>query len=1721
METILHQNGYSLQKDSDVWTKPGYQGIAYSDGDEVELRVAAIIDQANDLSVLSPELRSHCTDWPSLYHLAGTRANLLRPFQDILQGADVLEIGAGCGAISRYLGECGANLLAVEGSSRRAAIARSRTRDLKNVTVLSDRFEQFQVDRKFDIITLIGVFEYANLFTAAANPPLAMLERIFALLKFEGTLIIAIENQLGLKYFAGAPEDHVGIPMYGIEGRYRPDQPQTFGRAALTRLLNQAGFSSAEFMAPFPDYKLPVSIVTEKGFEAKNFDASVFAWQGVNRDPQLPPISSFSLELAWPIVFENRIGLDLANSFLICASPRCRTFAKEKVLAYHYSTDRRPEFCKETVFDRETSGKVYLKYNKLFSADGAKVNQPLIKFICPDSASYFWGKLLSLEFIQIVTRDDWNIGEVSHFISRYLDILKNIANRKGIEVDFSSPYAALPGSFFDVVPQNLIINKDESITLIDNEWELTKSIELGHLLFRMLLLALGSVTSFGNISSAEKMTRGQFVNSVLEASGLALNESDYERYLAMEEQITEQVTGRSAAEAVRWWPEQPLPTLNLNQAVAERDGQIAGLHQAVAERDGQIAGLHQAVAERDGQIASLNQSMADVRYELNQILMSKSWQLTKPLRFARRTLVSWPHVMIRRALSENSRVIWRTLPISFESKRRLKAVLFNEFPWVFRGSKAYKAWEGCQPPSNSSAVGRTFSSQSGEQVDRYVPLLDAEPLEHKPVKVICFYLPQFHPIPENNAWWGEGFTEWTNVQPAKPQFVGHYQPHVPGELGFYNLLDPAVQRRQVELAKLYGIEGFCFYFYWFGGKRLLEAPLENYLNDSSLDLPFCLCWANENWTRRWDGLDSEILMAQQHSAEDDLAFIKHVSRYMLDPRYIRIGGKPLLLVYRPSLLPATEETANRWRDWCRAHGIGEIYLAYTQSFETANPGNYAFDAAIEFPPNNSSPPNITDRVKPLSDDFGSTVYDWRVFVARSENYRQPDYTLFRSVCPSWDNTARLKNKGIVFLHNAPAFYQRWLENAIRDTQAHRSNPDERLVFVNAWNEWAEGAHLEPDARHGYAYLQATRNALEEGSAAGRRRILLITHDCHPHGAQFLALEITRRLVRNGFQVAIVALEGGKLQAEFARLGSLLVVSAAGEAALRDFLVNYRSLGCADALTSTVVSGSLLPELKKYGFRVVSLIHELPKVIRGMRQESNACNIANIADKVIFPAELVRDQYATIAPVADEKAIIRPQGLLRNNPYQGRNLEAHREVCRRHGLAFDTRIILNIGYLDQRKGADLFVEIAAHVCRQRKDTVFIWVGHAEPEFEHKVRAMIAELGLQQRILLVGFDPAPFVYYAAATVYALTSREDPFPNVVLESASVGVPVVGFEGTTGAAEFIAQQGGLLARHLNVVHFAEQLEKLLGQHEAAPAHLLPDLSLQRYVLDLLYHLNGMARVSVIVPNYNYGRLIERRLNSIRSQTYPVYEIIVLDDASTDDSVVRIGDYRLKNDCDIRLSVNKTNSGSVFRQWVKGVQLATGDLVWIAEADDMADPEFLSTLVPAFSEQGTVMAFSQSKQITENGEVMANDYLDYTDEISMCWREDHFGSGIDYIREFLSIKNIIPNVSAVLFERQALLKVLQELGDGLFAYRVAGDWLVYLHVLAQGHLYYNARALNSHSRHQQSITSALALEKHLAEVAQIQAIAQDISQPDENVLVQAEDYLARLCQQFGIENPK
>lgn len=618
MNFYLVETGYIHDETTNVWSRLGYAGIAYNDGDEVEQRIAAIVEQASDITVLSTELRQHCTDWPSLYHLSGTRANILRPFETDL-GGDILEIGAGCGAITRYLGECGGNILALEGSKRRATIARNRTKDLSNVTVVAEKFDDFAIEHQFDVITLIGVLEYANLFITGDHPAQVMLEHLKKKLKPTGKLIIAIENQLGLKYFAGAPEDHIGQPMYGIEGRYRKDQPETFGRKVLDDMLESVGFRSREFLAPFPDYKLSTSIITASGLESNEFDAAALILHSVRKDPQLPPILAFSPELAWPSLVKNGLAMDMANSFLIvahCGNPKLQK--NMLPLAWHYSTDRKKQYCKETIFVPHEDEKIEVYYKSLDASNIAITDDELLRFSVPDHAPYFKGELLSQEFTQIIIRDQWSLEEVVFFFKKYLSVLAKLNGRDS--ADFSID-TEINGEFFDCVPQNIIVKYDDDGYIIDDEWTLNRKVQVGFLVFRAILTLFFSLTRIGHPAKESGNTYGDFVLNVWRGLGWEGTRERLTDYAKFETDIQILVSGRRNLENyVLDFLQSPIGNFfNLNSTVIERDSRIANLSQVVTERDSQITNLNQAVSERDSQIAALYNST--------------SWRLTWPLRF--------------------------------------------------------------------------------------------------------------------------------------------------------------------------------------------------------------------------------------------------------------------------------------------------------------------------------------------------------------------------------------------------------------------------------------------------------------------------------------------------------------------------------------------------------------------------------------------------------------------------------------------------------------------------------------------------------------------------------------------------------------------------------------------------------------------------------------------------------------------------------------------------------------------------------------------------------------------------------------------------------------------------------------------------------------------------------------------------------------------------------
>jgi hypothetical protein len=352
-----------------------------------------------------------------------------------------------------------------------------------------------------------------------------------------------------------------------------------------------------------------------------------------------------------------------------------------------------------------------------------------------------------------------------------------------------------------------------------------------------------------------------------------------------------------------------------------------------------------------------------------------------------------------------------------------------------------------------------------------------------PPRFIAHYLPQFHPIPENDTWWGKGFTEWTNVSRAKPLFRGHYQPHVPSDLGFYDLRVPEAREAQAALARQYGIHGFMYYHYWFGGKRLIERPFEEVLKTGQPDFPFCLCWANEPWSRSWLGDTREILMPQEYSPDDFRRHAEWLGRAFADKRYIRVNGRPLFVIYRHSHMPRDYSGIDILRETLAKQGSPDPYLVAVDSHDpNFDYRTVGFDHVLAFEPalgavagslsnHPFSPRRVVRNLRAGVASPSLKIYHYEEAMEMMER-AAPSHSRIPCMLVAWDNSARRGEKAVVFLESNPKTFGKVLERRL--DQWAGSSPSTDLFFLNAWNEWAEGNHLEPDQKYGLGYLETLR-----------------------------------------------------------------------------------------------------------------------------------------------------------------------------------------------------------------------------------------------------------------------------------------------------------------------------------------------------------------------------------------------------------------------------------------------------------------------------------------------------------------------------------------------------------------------------------------------------------------------------------------------------------------------
>lgn len=993
------------------------------------------------------------------------------------------------------------------------------------------------------------------------------------------------------------------------------------------------------------------------------------------------------------------------------------------------------------------------------------------------------------------------------------------------------------------------------------------------------------------------------------------------------------------------------------------------------------------------------------------------------------------------------------------------------------------------------------------------------------VKALAYYLPQFYPFEENDAWWGKGFTEWSNVTRGLPRFNGHYQPHLPSYLGYYDLRVKEVMAEQIKLAKGAGIYGFCFYYYWFNGKRLMNKPVDMLLENKELDMPFCLMWANENWTRTWDGLNNDVLIKQDYLEEDDEDFIFDVCKHFIDKRYIRIDGRPLFFIYRPNIIPNAKQRIARWRFLCKELLNEEPIFYMAHAFDQINPFEYGMDGAIEFPPHKVAEglEDVSRSKGVIDDEFSGHYPAYDALVEASLKLLEQDedlpYPLIKGVTPTWDNEARKRGRGYGFVDSTPKKYEYWLKQIIQYAKNNPIAENQSFVVINAWNEWAEGAHLEPDIYWGSAYLNATYRAMHNISELdGKFRLILVGHDAYKHGAQLLTLNIFKTLKRRfGTDVVCVLLNGGPLVSEYKDVAKTYV----GDGTVESFNqilseINDKKL-FEYAICNTTVTGECVESLKKQNFKVVSLVHELPTLIHEYNLTSHAEKISECADNVIFAADFVKHGFESIVGELGNKAIVRPQGLYQHIT----EIPNAKEILiKKLNLPDNINIVMNCGFADLRKGFDLFIQIAK-LSIQRDDSYhFLWLGDVEKSLNDWVLNDIKGSVYEKNIHILPFTNEISLYLNASDVFAMTSREDPFPSVVLEAFAVGTPVIAFENSGGVTEILEDSDfGRVVPTSDCHLFSSAIDDVMTEDSASLKqkrirYITSSLDWSDYVFNLLEFLNpDLKRLSVVVPNYNYENHLEDRLTSIFKQEYPIYELIVLDDKSPDGSVEIIKSLAKVHKREVSLIVNEQNSGSVFKQWRKGIELASCDYLWIAEADDSAEPEFLSTIMQG--QNDFTLAYTDSRQIDQNNELLAEDYHYYYDG-KMIEKLENSGiyNGAKILSDCLSIKNQFMNVSSIVFDRKSVKAVFDEHMSQILEYKVAGDWFVYVRLLSEvgATCKMIGSSLNIHRRHQGSVTRSN-YDVQLKEITGIQKMCAHLVDVDEKLQT---DYLIEVKKVLG-----
>ena len=611
-------------------------------------------------------------------------------------------------------------------------------------------------------------------------------------------------------------------------------------------------------------------------------------------------------------------------------------------------------------------------------------------------------------------------------------------------------------------------------------------------------------------------------------------------------------------------------------------------------------------------------------------------------------------------------------------------------------------------------------------------------------------------------------------------------------------------------------------------------------------------------------------------------------------------------------------------------------------------------------------------------------------------------------------------------------------------------------------------------------------------------LLIVVHFADRTGAPLLALNLAEQLYNMGYNLHVIVLRDGELVQDLSKYAKVYVADLENEEKFKSVLNELTPYKIKTAYLNTTVSGYYAKVLKENNYHVVTLIHELAHTLKEMNLHTAAKYSVDFSDKIIIPSTLIRDSWQEYGlNIPEEKTLIMPQPDYHSDIQLATPEErqaSRREICSELNLKEDTMLVIGCGTLEERKNPDMFFETARMVAEKYPNVCFIWIGdYGSPLFKSKITLMAEALPDNARLL-------PYQklnrFFQASDLFFLSSSADPFPTVALLAAKSNLPVVFCTKSTGVRDLFQDIPGCASAECTAEAFAPLIENFASsaelRHQAgtacADAYRNKMYSFKHYTAKVFETgASEMLKISCIIPNYNYARFLPSRVNDVVKQSYPVYELIILDDCSRDDSDKVIQELMEKHQKDfpggIRYVKNTENAG-VFRQWMRGASMAVSDLIWIAEADDSCSPHLMAKLIHSFSAAPDIrIAYAQSAMVSSDGTVVQNKNLTHTEDISLVkWSCDYINTAKNEVENALSIRNTIPNASAAIMRKDALLRVPEE----LFNFRVAGDWFAYLNMIDGGNVAFCAEALNFYRRHESSAV-AKNTKRLLSEIAEIQ----------------------------------